>query len=191
MTLPGMDSVDADRSTIGLRDHVDAVVELIDFRARPGQIVLVGHSGGGAIAHAAVDVRPERVARVIYVDCWPLGDGGVINAALPVQNGEIPLPDWSFFDKEDLVDLTTSYGRVSRAGDTDALAGRTGPAAALRPNAVTKYRSPLSRAISRVRSCGTGWRRASRRCKNSPRSATSTTSTYPRAIGRNSPGLRS
>ena len=105
VTLPGMDSVDADRSTIGLRDHVDAVVELIDFQHAQGQIVLVGHSGGGAIAHAAVDVRPERVARVIYVDCWPLGDGGVINAALPVQNGEIPLPDWSFFDEEDLVDL--------------------------------------------------------------------------------------
>jgi pimeloyl-ACP methyl ester carboxylesterase len=26
-----------------------------------------GHSGGGAIAHAAADARPERVARVVYV----------------------------------------------------------------------------------------------------------------------------
>ena len=30
LTLPGMQSVDADRSGIGLRDHIDAVVAAID-----------------------------------------------------------------------------------------------------------------------------------------------------------------
>ncbi|TCO62959.1 alpha/beta fold hydrolase [Actinocrispum wychmicini] len=104
LTLPGMASKDADRSGITLRDHVDAVVDVIDSLA--GQVVLVGHSGGGAIAHAAVDKRPDRVARVVYVDSWPLGHGGVINDELPVANGEIPLPDWSVFEPEDLVDLT-------------------------------------------------------------------------------------
>jgi len=67
--------------------------------------VLVGHSGGGAVAHAAVDARPDRVARVVYVDSGPLGDGGVINDELPSEDGEIPLPDWAIFDDEDLVDL--------------------------------------------------------------------------------------
>jgi len=106
LTLPGMESKDADRSAITLRDHVDAVVEVIDsLDPADGKVVLVGHSGGGAVAHAAVDARPDRVARVVYVDSGPLGDGGVINDELPSENGEIPLPDWAIFDDEDLVDL--------------------------------------------------------------------------------------
>lgn len=102
-TLPGLESKDANREGIGLRDHVDAVVALIDSTTEP--VVLVGHSGGGAIAHAAVDARPDRVARVVYVDSGPLGDGGVINDELPVVGNEIPLPDWSVFEEEDLIDL--------------------------------------------------------------------------------------
>ena len=106
LTLPGMESKDADRSKITLRDHVDAVVEVIDsFHPADSKVVLVGHSGGGAIAHAAVDARPGRVARVVYVDSGPMGEGGVINDELPTQNGEVPLPDWSLFEDEDLIDL--------------------------------------------------------------------------------------
>jgi pimeloyl-ACP methyl ester carboxylesterase len=106
LTLPGMESKDADRSKITLRNHVDAVVTVIDsFDPADGKVVLVGHSGGGAIAHAAVDARPDRVARVVYVDSAPLGDGGVINDELPAENGEMPLPDWSRFEDQDLIDL--------------------------------------------------------------------------------------
>src|ERR1700678_647373 len=106
LTLPGMGSKDADRSGITLRDHVDAVVEIIDsFGPAAGKVVLVGHSGGGAIAHAATDARPDRVARVVYVDSGPLGDGAIINDELPSENGEVPLPDWAVFDDEDLIDL--------------------------------------------------------------------------------------
>jgi pimeloyl-ACP methyl ester carboxylesterase len=106
LTLPGMESKDADRSGITLRDHIDAVIEVIDsLDPADGKVVLVGHSGGGAVAHAAADARPGRVARVVYVDSGPLGDGGVINDELPSEDGEIPLPDWAIFDDEDLVDL--------------------------------------------------------------------------------------
>jgi pimeloyl-ACP methyl ester carboxylesterase len=116
LTLPGMESKDADRSEITLRDHVDAVVAVIDsIGTADAGVVLVGHSGGGAIAHAAADARPGRVARVIYVDSFPLGDGGLINDELPVENGEVPLPDWSLFDKEDLVDLDDDLRAVFRA----------------------------------------------------------------------------
>jgi pimeloyl-ACP methyl ester carboxylesterase len=66
----------------------------------------VGHSGGGAIAHAVADARPLSIARVVYVDSDPLRNGDVINDELPVVDGEIPLPDWSVFDEEDLIDLT-------------------------------------------------------------------------------------
>lgn len=106
LTLPGMESPDADRSEITLRDHVEAVVAEIDaLDPANGPVVLVGHSGGGAVAHAAVDARPDRVARVVYVDSGPLGEGGVINDQLPVVDGEIPLPDWSDFEDGDLLDL--------------------------------------------------------------------------------------
>jgi len=116
LTLPGMESKDADRSQITLRDHIDAVVEAIDsVDPASGQVVLVGHSGGGAIAHAAADARPGRVARVVYVDSFPMGEGGLINDELPVENGEIPLPDWSLFEKEDLVDLDDDLRAAFRA----------------------------------------------------------------------------
>jgi pimeloyl-ACP methyl ester carboxylesterase len=113
LTLPGMESRDADRSGITLRDHVDAVVAVID--EADGEVVLVGHSGGGAIAHAAVDARPHRVSRVVYVDSWPLGPGGCINDGFPSENGEVPLPDWSVLDEEDLVDLDDELRTVFRA----------------------------------------------------------------------------
>ena len=116
LTLPGIESRDADRASITLRDHIDAVVRVIDFLGpASGQVVLVGHSGGGAIAHAAADARPDRVARVVYVDSGPLGEGGVINDELPAENGEVPLPDWSLFEKEDLVDLDDELRTAFRA----------------------------------------------------------------------------
>lgn len=103
VTLPGLESPDADRSAITLRDHVDAVVALVD--RLDGPVALVGHSGGGTVAHAAVDERPDRVARALYVDSWPVAAGHAINDQLPVVNGEVPLPDWSFFGDSDLAGL--------------------------------------------------------------------------------------
>jgi pimeloyl-ACP methyl ester carboxylesterase len=106
LTLPGMESRDADRSEITLRDHVDAVVQAIDsFDPADGKPVLIGHSAGGAIAHAAVDARPDRVARVVYVGGFPTGDGDAVADGYAVENGEVPLPDWSDFEDEDLADL--------------------------------------------------------------------------------------
>jgi pimeloyl-ACP methyl ester carboxylesterase len=113
LTLPGMESRDADRSGIGLRDHIDAVVAAVD--AIDGPVVLAGHSGGGAVAHAVADARPDRIARVVYVDSGPLGTGGVINDELPVVDGEIPLPDWNVFEDEDLVDLDDELREAFRA----------------------------------------------------------------------------
>ena len=113
LTLPGLGSADAGRGAIRLRDHVDAVVAAVD--EAKGPVVLVGHSGGGAIAHAAADARPDRIARVVYVDAWPLGDERAINDELPVVDGEIPLPDWSEFPEEDLRDLDDELRKAFRA----------------------------------------------------------------------------
>ncbi|MFM9876638.1 MAG: alpha/beta fold hydrolase [Rhodoglobus sp.] len=103
LTLPGMESRDADRSSITLRDHVEAVIAVVD--ELPDPVVLVGHSGGGAIAWAVADARASGIARVVFVDSGPLGNGNVINDELPVVDGEMPLPEWSVFEAEDLVDL--------------------------------------------------------------------------------------
>jgi pimeloyl-ACP methyl ester carboxylesterase len=113
LTLPGKESPDADRSGIGLRDHIDAVVAVLDGLSEPA--VLVGHSGGGAIAHGAADARPDKVRRVVYVDSGPLGHGGVINDELPVAGDEIPLPDWEVFEDEDLRDLDETLRERFRA----------------------------------------------------------------------------
>ncbi|MET0448665.1 MAG: alpha/beta fold hydrolase [Aeromicrobium sp.] len=83
LTLPGVESLDADRSGIGLADHVAAVVAAVDAAGEP--VVLVGHSGGGAAVHGAVDQRPDRVARAVYVDSAPLAHGDSINAASPTS----------------------------------------------------------------------------------------------------------
>jgi pimeloyl-ACP methyl ester carboxylesterase len=113
LTLPGLESTVADRWGMGLRDHIDSVVEVVD--TIEGPVVLVGHSGGGAIAHAVADARPDRIARVVYVDSGPLGEGGVINDEFTVIDGEIPLPDWSEFGEEDLVDLNEDLRAAFRA----------------------------------------------------------------------------
>ena len=113
LTLPGLESVDADRRGIGLRDHVDAVIAAIDDADAP--VALVGHSGGGALVYAAADARPERVVRLIYVDAGPLAAGQAINDQLPVVDGEIPLPEWSEFDEADLRDLDDQLRAAFRA----------------------------------------------------------------------------
>ena len=103
LTLPGLESVDANHAGIGLRQHIAAVTAAAD--AIEGKVVLVGHSGGGAIIHGVVDVRPNKVERAIYVDSGPLGEGGVINDELPADGDDVPLPPWEGFEDPDLVDL--------------------------------------------------------------------------------------
>ncbi|GAA3862627.1 alpha/beta hydrolase [Leifsonia kafniensis] len=113
LTLPGKQSPDASRAGIGLRDHIDAVVDTID--ALDGPVVLVGHSGGGAIIYGAIDERPDRVSRAIYVDSGPLAAGGVINNELPADGDDVPLPSWETFDDADLTDLTDELRAEFRA----------------------------------------------------------------------------
>ncbi|MET7639648.1 alpha/beta hydrolase [Streptomyces sp. NPDC005438] len=124
LTLPGMEGPAADRTGVTLRDHVDAVVGVIDsLDPGEGRPVLVGHSGGGAIAHAAVDARPDRVARVVYVASEPKGEGQCINDQLPVVNGEVPLPEWSFFGSEELDGLDSGMRADFRARAVPAPVG--------------------------------------------------------------------
>jgi pimeloyl-ACP methyl ester carboxylesterase len=69
LTLPGLESVDADRSTITLSDHVDAIVDAL--RAADGPVVLAVHSASGFSGYAASDRVPDRIAAMVYVDTAP------------------------------------------------------------------------------------------------------------------------
>jgi len=106
VTLPGLESADADRSGIHLADHVDAVVAAIDAVPGDAPVALVGHSAGGGLVYAASDRRPERVARVVYVDSGPFAEGQAVNADLPADVVDHELPAWSDFEEQDLVGLT-------------------------------------------------------------------------------------
>jgi pimeloyl-ACP methyl ester carboxylesterase len=69
LTLPGLESADADRSSITLADHVDAICEAVTAAGRP--VVLAVHSAAGAPGYAVTDRIPERIAAMVYVDTGP------------------------------------------------------------------------------------------------------------------------
>jgi pimeloyl-ACP methyl ester carboxylesterase len=69
LTLPGLGSADADRSSITLSDHVDAIADAV--RAASGPVVLAVHSGTGFSGYVASDRAPERIAAMVYVDSAP------------------------------------------------------------------------------------------------------------------------
>jgi pimeloyl-ACP methyl ester carboxylesterase len=69
LTLPGLESAEADRSNIGIGDHVDAICAAIQAKEAP--VVLAVHSAAGFSGYAASDRLPERIAAMVYVDTAP------------------------------------------------------------------------------------------------------------------------
>jgi pimeloyl-ACP methyl ester carboxylesterase len=120
VTRPGLAAGD-DPATVSLADQVAAIVAEID--RSPGPVVLVGHSGGGPIVYGAADQRIDRVARIVYVDTWPLPEGMPNNDELPVVDGAVPLPDWSVFDDADVRDLDDALRERLRADAVPEPAG--------------------------------------------------------------------
>src|SRR5918996_92447 len=93
ITLPGLESADADRSTVTLSDHVDAICEATTAAGTP--VVLAVHSGAGVPGYAASDRIPEQIAAMVYVDSGP-----ATGALDPDFDGvEKPLPRWEELDE--------------------------------------------------------------------------------------------
>src|SRR5438094_10196920 len=69
LTLPGLEALDADRSTITLSDHVDAICEA--DRAARAPVVLTAHSGPGASGYAASGRSPDRIAATAHDNSSP------------------------------------------------------------------------------------------------------------------------
>ena len=98
LTLPGLESADADRSAITVSDHVDAICEAVRQAGPP--VVLAVHSGAGASGYAASDRIPEQIAAMVYVDSGPA------TAALDpdLEAVELPLPPQEELEKEENLD---------------------------------------------------------------------------------------
>ena len=94
ITLPGLESKDADRSAITFQDDVDAIILALEDADRPA--VLVVHSASGFSGYAASDEVPERIAAMIYVDTAP----GKPPLDPDFADAEKPL-DWASVSKEE------------------------------------------------------------------------------------------
>lgn len=102
LTLPGVGAPVAESSGIGMDDWVAAAVAAVD--RCDGDVVVVGHSGGGNVAWGVADARPDRVRRVVFVDTVPPAPGHAIGE-FEVVDGVVPFPGWDFFPDDDVSDL--------------------------------------------------------------------------------------
>jgi len=101
LTLPGLESVGADRSSITFADHVDAICEAVSAAGRP--VVLAVHSGAGAPGYAVTDRIPEQIAAMVYVDT-----GAAKGAMNPDFDAvELPLPSREELEAEENLDGLT------------------------------------------------------------------------------------
>ena len=100
VTLPGLESVDADRSAITLSDHVDAICNAVEAVGAPA--VLAVHSASGFSGYAASDRVPSRIAAMVYVDSAP--GKGALDPGL--EGVEKPLR-WEEIEAEESLDGLT------------------------------------------------------------------------------------
>jgi pimeloyl-ACP methyl ester carboxylesterase len=107
ITLPGLESADADRSAITLSDHVDAIGDAVRAAGRP--VVLVVHSASGFSGYAVSDRMPEQIAAMVYVDTAP-----GIGALDPDQEGDKPLVWKEIEEGENLDGLTEEQKETFR-----------------------------------------------------------------------------
>jgi pimeloyl-ACP methyl ester carboxylesterase len=112
LTLPGLDSVETDRSKVSFEDHVEAICNTV--RAAGSPVVLAVHSGTGFSGYAASDRVPRQIAHMVYVDSAP-GKG----ANDPdFKDAERPLPPLEELRKNENLDgltdeqLDTFYRRA-------------------------------------------------------------------------------
>jgi len=101
LTLPGLESADADRSSITLADHVDAICEAVTVAGRP--VVLAVHSGAGGSGYGASDRVPQQIAAMVYVDSGPAT--GALDPDLTAA--EVPLPSREELEKGENLDGLT------------------------------------------------------------------------------------
>jgi pimeloyl-ACP methyl ester carboxylesterase len=121
VTLPGLESADADRSKITMSDHVEAICKAV--RAAGAPVVLAVHSGAGAPGYGASDRVPELIAAMVYVDTGPAK--GALDPDF--KGAEKPLPS-----PKDLADNENLSGLSEEQLETFRRRAIPEPGAALR-----------------------------------------------------------
>jgi pimeloyl-ACP methyl ester carboxylesterase len=106
VTLPGLESVETDRSSITFDDHVDAIIAAVEAAAAPP--VLVVHSASGFSGYAASDRIPDKIAAMVYVDTAP----GKPPLDPDFQDVEKPLV-WSDVEAEENLDGLTEQQKAT------------------------------------------------------------------------------
>jgi pimeloyl-ACP methyl ester carboxylesterase len=124
VTLPGLESADADRSKITFADHVDAICDAVTAAGRPA--VLAVHSGAGAPGYAASDRIPEQIAAMVYVDTGPAK--GALEPGF--EGTELPMPS-----QEELAQNENLDGLSEEQLETFRRRAVPEPAAAVRESA--------------------------------------------------------
>ncbi|WP_217184149.1 alpha/beta fold hydrolase [Streptomyces sp. AC495_CC817] len=139
LTLPGLGAPAAESRQIGIADWIAAAVAAVD--TVDGPVAVVGHSGGGNVAWGVADARPDRVARVVFVDTVPPPSGWGISE-FEVVDGVVPFPGWDFFPDEDVHDIDEAT-RARTAPLTRSVPGRvpTDPIVLEDP---ARYRIPVT-----------------------------------------------
>lgn len=85
VTLTGLgDREHLANPAVNLETHIADVINLLRYEDLRG-VTLVGHSYAGAVIAGVSDRAPERLARVVYLDARPLGDGEALFDTLPAQ----------------------------------------------------------------------------------------------------------
>lgn len=93
VTLPGADPDDPERARRTVENQAEALRAVVEREASgTGPVVLVAHSGANLPATLLLDRRPDLVARVVWVDSGPVGDGTVFAPDLPGDLHELELP---------------------------------------------------------------------------------------------------
>ncbi|MDA8311069.1 MAG: alpha/beta hydrolase [Actinomycetota bacterium] len=98
--LPGQGDGSASAS---LDDQLAAVVAAVDAAADPSMVV--GHSAAASLAWMAVDARPDKVAKVVFIGGFPAADGTAYFDVFDPVDGAVRFPGWEPFEGTDSADL--------------------------------------------------------------------------------------
>ena len=128
LTLPGLSDRSTGAAGVGLEDHVEDVVTVLEDRDLR-DVVLLGHSYAGLVAGMVADRAPDRVAHTVFLDAnVPVDGASMVDGwsaagragAAPARGGparhlglrrarDRPLADGS--TPEQLVELLDQLGR--------------------------------------------------------------------------------
>ena len=117
-----------DRATTGLEDAAQSLAAFLDQHGLE-QVRLVGHSYGGMVISRVADLRPQRLARLVYVNAFVPQPGECLNDLVPphytalfdsiaAETGGgvmLPFPIWreAFINDADLALATVAFGKLN------------------------------------------------------------------------------